>query len=745
MAKKIHVGILIVLFATFFGCDKNTGTPSTNDGGGKDIPSQLDSTVDTVSIDIFGGELTMEPQDQTITYTLGQTPPTVTYVVKADGQIITPTFSVDKADIGKITTAGVFTPSGNLGGQTVVSAYYGGREITANLTVLIKAEQNGFTGNNGNPGPGGFGGVGGEGLGEAIDQPVIDILEGTPTTSNIKLLYPYDKTVWPLDVLAPLLQWDTLTNNQGDGILIELKSSYYEYKGYFSRPPALASGLPFIRHPIPQDVWKAATKSAAGTTLDLRVVIAADGKAYGPLTSTWTVAAGSLKGTVYYQSYGTALAKNNIYPAIGGDGKFGGATLAIKGGATDPTLVAGKDGGYPECRVCHTVSGDGNRMIVQHGDDYTQSSSYDLKNSYAENDYPDTTGTHLGWIGMTPNGAYGVGNAAPLSGGANSNSNPMSLYDMVSGNAVSSTGLPSGTRAAFPVFSPSGEHLMFTQVKTPLGQDLQSGDALSLAMLDFDEQNRAFSNIKTIYTGVPSARPGWPAFWPTEKAAVFQLDLQGGNPIEYFSTRYGNRGEIWWVDLASGQAQRLNALNGMNPDGTLYIPTAPENHNADNQLNYEPTISPIASGGYAWVVFMSRRLYGNVATINPWWSDPREYDLFDMVTPKKLWVAAIDLNPSAGKDPSHPAFYLPGQELHAGNTRGFWVVDPCKEDGNPCESGDECCSGHCTRASPDAEPTCGQHTQGCVEEYNKCEKDEDCCDYPKYQCVNNRCALWVIR
>jgi len=44
-------------------------------------------------------------------------------------------------------------------------------------------------------------------------------------------------------------------------------------------------------------------------------------------------------------------------------------------------------------------------------------------------------------------------------------------------------------------------------------------------------------------------------------------------------------------------------------------------------------------------------------------------------------VAAIDINPTPGTDPSHPAFYLPGQELNAGNLRGFWVVDPCKQNG----------------------------------------------------------------
>ena len=106
-------------------------------------------------------------------------------------------------------------------------------------------------------------------------------------------------------------------------------------------------------------------------------------------------------------------------------------------------------------------------------------------------------------------------------------------------------------------------------------------------------------------------------------------------------------------------------------------------------------MNPIASGGYAWVVFTSRRMYGNVATIPPFCSDPRGVDLIKNITPKKLWVAAVDLNQAPGTDASHPAFYLPAQELLAGNARGFWVLDPCQADGTTCTTGDQCCNGYC--------------------------------------------------
>ena len=81
----------------------------------------------------------------------------------------------------------------------------------------------------------------------------------------------------------------------------------------------------------------------------------------------------------------------------------------------------------------------------------------------------------------------------------------------------------------------------------------------------------------------------------------------------------------------------------------------------------------------------------------------------------------------AGDDPSHPAFYLPGQELLAGNTRGFWVVDPCKDDGKSCESGVECCSGYC-QEEDSGKLTCGRKTSDCVQEFDHCDTRADCCD-----------------
>ncbi len=678
--------------------------------------------------------LALTPQNPVVTVKSGQPMPTVQFAVNGPSGPVAAQWLVDRAEIGSIDNSGLFTAAGKAGGQAKVEATVGLEKLSTNVTVNIEFEQNGGIESDGGVTGGGVGGVGGEGEGGPVDAALKALLLGaTSPDPSLSMLYPYEGTVWPLAMLAPLLQWKAGAAQNADGVYVSLKSNNFDYKGFFGRPKPLSPGAPFVRHPIPQAAWDQATLSAAGGTLSLSVVVAAGGVAYGPMTETWKIAPGRLKGTVYYQSYGTKLAKN-YGGAKGGDGMFGGATLAIKPGATDPVLVAGKSGGSADCRVCHSVSMDGSRMVVQHGNNYAQSSSYALNAGYAETVYPAGTNTKLGWVGMSPDGKLGLGNAVPLPGGANGSSS--ALHDMQTGNVIPTTGLSSFvTRAGFPAFSPDGKSVAFNFFTGPGDASSGPGDGKKLVSMDFDVTTSTFSNPKLLYNG--PLRPGWPSFLPTGKGVAFQTEVKVNTGNEFFATRNGGQGELWWVELASGSAQRLDNANGKG-----HAPIGPGNHANPTVLNYEPTVSPIPSGGYAWVVFMSRRLYGNVATIDPWFSDPRDHDLTATATTKKLWVAAIDLDAKPGTDPSHPAFYLPGQELLAGNARGFWVIDPCKADGSACSSGDECCGGFCQADPKTGELSCGQKTNECSKEFDKCQSDADCCS-PNLKCINNICSLIV--
>jgi hypothetical protein len=181
-------------------------------------------------------------------------------------------------------------------------------------------------------------------------------------------------------------------------------------------------------------------------------------------------------------------------------------------------------------------------------------------------------------------------------------------------------------------------------------------------------------------------------------------------------SRYGP-GDLYLSSATTpGTEVRLDAL-----DGTAYNFGA---GSRDRDLNYEPTFMPVAAGGYFWVVFTSRRTLGNQLT-------------GDTTQVKQLWVAAVDLQPTPGVDPSHPAFWVPGQSLENLNMRGFWALDPCLDDGKACGQGSQCCSQTCN-----ASGTCGQPAgQTCQPVGATCATASDCCYFKEgFLCINSHCT-----
>jgi hypothetical protein len=736
-----------------------------------------DAGIATMGPDV-NGPLAITPVNPTIDVTYGQTPTAMQFSASVNGYSVPASFSIDRGEIGVIAAStGLLTPSGTIGGAANVSATYGSQRVTTTLTIRLHFVQNGApSGDDAGAGDagidaanaGGNGGVGGEGMGAPVDPATQALLQAGPEggtvvvadggadggTNALAWLYPYDQTVWPRGLLAPLLQWNAPLNY--DAVFIHLSENAFDYQGFFS-----ATATPFVHHPIPQAAWDLLCNSNQGEKATVTLIFSSGGEVYGPLTETWTIAQGSLTGTVYYNSYGTNLAHNYTSNGV----TFGGATLAIKHGATSPVLVAGNDS---ECRVCHSVSADGSRLVTADGNGGDPASAwYDLKNGYAETAMTPADG-RFNWGGLSPDGTLLMNNGAMNKGGidlvgsAATNGGPLTaqLFSVATGAAYASTGIPGGLVVGSPVFSPDGSHVAFNfysgTVGTTAGDAGATGDAggsaeagaplvgdgVSLAAMDYDAASSVFSNFRILYTPAKGTSV-WPSFSPTNNAVIFELETQsngrdwGGTRSPCDSTACasestkGTQAELWWVDMTTKMAARLDVLNGQG-----YLPTMPAtDHVNDAVLNYEPTVSPVPSGGYSWVVFTSRRLYGNVATLKPYWSDPRYVNLQTTPTPKKLWVAAVDLNGTAGTDTSHPAFYLPAQELLAGNSRGYWVVDPCEQNGASCATGDQCCGGYCENM------TCSAQPPACSSLNDKCSTDDDCCGVALgTTCVNERCA-----
>jgi len=771
-------------------------------GGDGSVPeASVDADVDACLFGCDGGSPDAAPAAfdvtpssiQVVTVQANQTSPTLDYAATKNGQPISVTWTVDRgeaATVGPVTgTSTTFAPTGTVGGLVHVIATWNGNTVQRDVLIKLTASQNGYTGGETSQVPastndllkgGGVGGVGGEGLGGAVDTTTAGVLASPGNdgkAQGLAIIYPYAGTMWPRGILAPLIQW-SWSFGDADAIQINLTTSSgsFTYSGTFSRPAILQqSGGKFIRHPIPQDIWQMATDTAGGVIngqrdhLTLSVTLAKNGQGYGPITQTWDVAPGRLKGTVYYGSYGTRLSTSNW------SNQIGASVLAIKHGATDPTLVTSST----ECQVCHGVAAKGSDLVAEDdkypGDGNDWDVWYDLTNptqpQWPGTWLPKTTPGLYTWGAISPDGLVYFSNSAPCNIASGSKcmspdpnnalegatDTPSGLYALSSGSGIVSPsqiqtqlGLTSQLGGSLPEFSPDGKHVVFTFYKGGPGSDGSHGDGKSLAVVDFDESTKTFSNLRTLYTPTCSGCVATaPFFLPTSDGVVFELvtrsngwfagttaDKSVDQSWSNCPNLNGARAELWWVDLATKQAHRLDIA-----DGNGYLPTGPDGHDDDTSLQFDPTVAPIVSGGYMWVAFTSRRLYGSVATINPWCSQTNGVDF----TPysqnpmtKKLWVAAFDVGATPGTDPSHAAFYLPGQELTAGNFRSFWVLDPCESDGSSCETGDECCGGYCETPADGGALVCGSTKQGCGNEGDTCTTNADCCGLV---CIAGHCDV----
>ena len=131
---------------------------------------------------------------------------------------------------------------------------------------------------------------------------------------------------------------------------------------------------------------------------------------------------------------------------------------------------------------------------------------------------------------------------------------------------------------------------------------------------------------------------------------------------------------------------------------------------------------------------------------------------------QKIWVTAVDSDAiakaGAGTDPSHPPFYLPGQELLAGNAKAYWSIPSCvqpsssKTNATLCDSNLDCCGGTpspatsvCALDTPLTNPPVRHcvpvSTSTCIADNSAtaCNIDAECCNNVTLGsiCVNNVC------
>jgi hypothetical protein len=562
----------------------------------------------------------------------------------------------DSPQVGSIGGDGVYSARGSLGGVVKITATYQGLSATGQLTAKLHLHQNT----------------------DSVPAAVVASLQGASAAdAQVAWAYPYDGTIFPRGVREAPLMW--LNGSSTDVIGVHVTSATFELEAYAAAPQS--------RYNFDATAWQQFIDSTTGTA-EVKVT-RWDGQSPTVVTDQhWSVAPATMRGSIYYW------------------GMNAGRVLRISADSDQPDDFLGAD---TACHSCHTVSANGQRLVMNEGTWPQETSySYDLKantTTYSGLSSDDAGASEWGMAGISAAGTVLVENFAPLRGPIGQRTG---AFDAVTGEPISGTGLE-GKELWMPAFAPDDQLIAYV--------DSTSKD---LRAYDWDSTARTATGDRLIVAAGSDPNTNvisLPTVSPDHQWIVYQRSSALGS--------LGNPGDLYAASVAHpGTEVSLDALNGAT------YPFAAGDR--DRHLNYEPTFAPVAAGGYFWLVLHSRRTWGNALTGPAF--------VAEASGTKQLWAAAFDQSPVANQDPSHAAFHVPGQDPTDLNMRGYWALDPCKDDGTGCLSGTECCGGYCA-ADSDAGATCTAQGQSCAQNGDRCMQSSDCCEAADgVTCINRVCS-----
>jgi len=686
------------------GSDGSAASANSGNGASANALNVPDGGGDNNTTTIEATALVFEPPSVTLTLDSAGAAKTASYTLKATlpdktvHDVTAESLDFDRPDLASfvIGPPAVLTATGTMAGTGTLHAVYGGLEAKATLTVnIVESATQG-----------------------AVDSSITTALNAAslPRDSALgSLLYPYDKTVFPLGLASPLMMWNA-PNKAGDVYRVHLEEKGYQYDYYSAvNDPAQLR--------VPQAAWDRITASNTGDTLALTLsrYDAVAKKAFSSVSESFTIAPESLQGAIYYwtasQIGSTRVGSiNRVYPGSG---------------AKPEPLNQGR------CMGCHSVSADGSTLVATIEDPSAPSvapySNWTKERAWASFSLPagtlsnQTTKSGAN-SALTPDGKYVVfgGRADLVNNMFVPGSKYISLATTATGNVIADSGLDDlvltgSDGVMMPSFSPDGKKLALVEAGGDLSDNVLPTPSVRILYLDFDQASTKFDAANAHEIVKASALPannnqlGYPSFSPD------------GSYIAYHSGQYStgchdgcvdsspDAGDLWISPTAGGDPIRLANID--DPPNV-----------ADHFTQREPTFCPVSRGGYSWVVFTSMRDWGNVhtgAVIN---------------SKRRLWVAAVDQKLGT-VDPSHPAFYVEGQD-DTPNMRGFWALAQCiatptpPAKGDMCTAGFQCCSGFCVDGQ------CVDKSKlACAGVGEACASAGDCCNKAATDCVDNVCRV----
>ncbi len=531
------------------------------------------------------------------------------------------------------------------------------------------------------------------------DVAVTNTVINPPPPMDTRILYPYAGTVFPRSFTPPVLQWDSPTGKA---------ATYVKYCLRFNDPawPSQANKQTFswcyisaepnpMRGSFPVRAWQLFETTASGKDAKLTLQRIYNGAQLPQVEVPIHFSSQPMRGSVYYWQINTGSVNR-----INQDGSLSQNFLATGG----------------RCIACHSVSADGTTLVAQMDGGNGPGGAFNTGNGAATY----WRGGMVQFQAVSPNGAWTMWGE-----------NPLYLSPTNSATLSNSFGSPQAGRiVANPGWSPLGNYIAYSsRINSGWYVDFYNAD---LGIIQVNPNTGAFANNHIIVPAPGGDRPivTYPSFTPDDKFIVYQA----ANAIR---TR-GNYGNLWLTDVNGAAPTQLKAAEGIGQldDGNLNI-------------SYEPTFSPTASGGYYWLVFVSNRDYGNTVVQ----AAPRKDNGV-----KQMWITAVDQNAQLGKDPSHPAFWLAGQQTNNNNMRGAFAKAPCNAANAACEWNDDCCgynaqdpansTAKCVISQPVSLPikrTCTTFVPGqCKADGTACAVDTDCCGYPTSSCIQGLCKVPVF-
>ena len=575
----------------------------------------------------------------------------------------------------------------------------------------------------------------------AISAADLTALQGTPTSADsgtpTTLVYPYDQTVFPLGLLAPVP-----SSRAGSVAPVDFKMSldttgfHWDGFGHVGNPAALQAA-------IPQAAWDGALATATATptaaVVTLSLVKAAAGVAYGPAQSHLTSRTAKLTGVIYYESYSTD--RSTAAPTRGPT-DFG--LWAVKPGSQPPSHL------QPGCVICHGVAAVGEhaheRHRRPHGRRHTGVFRVEADGGYTHLataptalPYAIAGGDRLarhGWGTVSPDGKVDPARGHHFWGGRRCSRGPCpaspsrcagvrpaALDDDDRERRLQHVRPGVLSRREAPGLRHRDEHGRRRRGghREPVHRHGRHHDRLGDGGGDAGFGAVTLANARTLYdsTAVDGGGAGTstkvPTFLPDSQSIVFE-ETRDATPGTTTCSRTSSR-RSRTPSMASSRCCSRRSGGGVcarraRERERRYDPASP-------MVNYEPKPLPVQVGGYYWVVFASLR-----------------QDAYpSLAAPKKLWVTAISPGATPGVDPSHPPLTLVNQAIVApqASQRAYWALAPCLGIGASCQTGNDCCNGSClpsssTDASSPLEclaPT----TTACAALGARCAagQDQDCC------------------